>query len=78
MAIVGAADSLKCKLRAGTLREAALSWYMNLPHFSISEYQDMMRKLIYQFSAYRHRKVSSTCLFNVCRGQNETLREYLT
>jgi len=46
MAVVGAADSLKCKLLAGTLTDVALRWYMNLPHFSIQSYQDMMRKLI--------------------------------
>jgi len=31
MAVVGAADSLKCKLLAGTLTDAALHGYMNLP-----------------------------------------------
>lgn len=30
MAVVGAPDSLKCKLLAGTFSDAALCWYMNL------------------------------------------------
>lgn len=77
MAVVGAPDSLKCKLLADTLSEAALRWYMNLPRFSILSYQDMTRKLIQQFSASRHRKVLATSLFNVRQGQNESLREYL-
>lgn len=28
MVIIGAPDSLKCKLLSGTLREASLRWYM--------------------------------------------------
>jgi len=61
MAVVGATDSLKCKLLAGTLTDAALCWYMNLPPFSILGYQDMTRKLIQQFSTSCHRKVPTTC-----------------
>jgi hypothetical protein len=64
MAIVGAPDSLKCKLLAGTFSDEALRWYMNLPRFSILSYQDMTRKLVQQFSASRHRKVPVTSLFN--------------
>jgi hypothetical protein len=77
MAVVGAPDSLKCKLLAGTFSDAALRWYMNLPRFSILSYQDMTRKLTQQFSASRHRKVSATSLFNVRQGHNESLRDYL-
>jgi len=77
MAVVGAADSLKCKLLAGTFNDAALRWYMNLPRFSIISYHDMIQKLSQQFSASRHRKVSSNNLFNVRQGQSESLRNYL-
>jgi len=38
MAFAGEPDSLKCKLLASTLSEAALRWYMNLPRFSIVSY----------------------------------------
>jgi len=37
----------------------------------------MIRKLSQQFSASRHRKVSSNSLFNVLQGHNESLRNYL-
>jgi len=77
MAVVGPADSVKCKLLAGTLCGASLRWYMNLPRFSIVGFQDMTRKLIQQFSASRHRKVSFTSLFNISQKENETLRDYL-
>jgi len=77
MVVVGAADSLKCKVLAGTFSDAALRWYISLPRFSIVSYQDMIRKLSQQFSASRHRKVSSNSLFNVRKGQNESLRAYL-
>jgi hypothetical protein len=77
MVVVSAVDSLKCKLLAGTLTDAALRWYMNLPRFSIVSYQDMTRKLIQQFSASPHRKVPATSLFNVRQEQTESLRDYL-
>lgn len=38
MAVAEEPDSLKCKLMAGTLSDAALRWYMNLPRFSIVSY----------------------------------------
>jgi hypothetical protein len=34
-AIIGATDHLKCKLLSGTLKDATLRWYMNLPKNSI-------------------------------------------
>jgi len=77
MAVVGATSSLKCKLLTGTFTDAALRWYMNLPRLSIVGYQDMTRKRIQQFSASKHRKLSSTSLFNVRQGQIESLRDYL-
>jgi len=38
MAVYGAADSLKCKLLAGTFTDAALRWYMSLLRFSVISY----------------------------------------
>jgi len=69
--------SLKCKLLAGTFRDVALRWYMNQHRFSVIGYQDMMRKLIHQFSTSRHCKVSTTNLFNVRQETNESMRRYL-
>ncbi|XP_039687770.1 uncharacterized protein [Medicago truncatula] len=77
MSVYGVADSLKCKLLAGTFADAALRWYMSLPCFSIMGYQDMIKKFTQQFSGTRHRKVLSTSLFNVRQGPSESLREYL-
>jgi len=73
MVVVGAADSLKCKLLDGTFTNATLRWYISLPRFSIISYHDMIRKLSQQFSASRHRKVSSNSLFNVRQGHSESL-----
>lgn len=77
MAVLRAPDSLKCKLLARTLTDAALRWYMNQPRFSIISYPYMTKKLIHQFSASRHRKISTTSLFNDRHESNESLRSYL-
>jgi hypothetical protein len=39
-AIIGATYHPKCKLLSGTLKEAALRWYMNLPKHSIESWLD--------------------------------------
>src|ERR1051325_7567974 len=77
MALIGEADSLKCKLMADTFRESALRWYMGLPRFSVVSYQDFNRKIIQQFSANRYRKVANTSLFNVRQRPSESLRDFM-
>ncbi|KAK2457231.1 hypothetical protein QL285_004527 [Trifolium repens] len=76
-AIVGAADHLKGKLLSGTLKEAALRWYMNLPKNSIEGWMDFQRRFIQQFSGSKHIKVTTTSLFTTRKNHAETLREYL-
>lgn len=63
MAIIGAIDSLKYKLMG-----AALLRYMSLPRFLVVSYLDLSRKMIHQFSASKHHKVSTTSLFNVLQN----------
>jgi hypothetical protein len=63
-AIIGAADHLKCKLLSGTLKEAALRWYMNLPKHSIENWLDFQRKFTQQFSGSKHIKVTATSPFH--------------
>lgn len=58
MAIVGASDSLKCKLMMRMFKDVALCWYMSLPRLSITGYQDLTRKMVQHFSANKHRKVT--------------------
>ncbi|KAK2445921.1 hypothetical protein QL285_016792 [Trifolium repens] len=76
-AIIGAADHLKCKLLSGTLKEAVLRWYMNLPKNSIEDWTDFQRKFVQQFSGSKHIKVTATSLFTIRQNHAETLREYL-
>jgi hypothetical protein len=76
-AIIGAADHLKCKLLSGTLKEAALRWYMNLPKNSIESWTDFQQKFTQQFGGSKHIKVTATSLFSLRQSHNESLREYL-
>ncbi|GAU49429.1 hypothetical protein TSUD_181760 [Trifolium subterraneum] len=77
-AIIGAPEHLRCKLLSGTLKDAALHWYMNLPNNSIESYADSHKKFIHQFSGTKHVKVKATRLFTIRQNYAETLREYLT
>lgn len=51
---------------------------MDLPQLLIINYQDLVKKIIYQFASNRHKKMVSTSLFNIHQGPFECLREYLT
>ncbi|GAU40790.1 hypothetical protein TSUD_348870 [Trifolium subterraneum] len=74
-AIIGAPQHLRCKLLSGTLKDAALRWYMNLPNNSIESYADFHKK--FMFSGTKHVKVTATSLFTIRQNYAETLREYL-
>ncbi|GAU33301.1 hypothetical protein TSUD_279790 [Trifolium subterraneum] len=76
-AIIGAPEHLRCKLLSGTLKDAALRWYMNVPNNSIESYADFHKKFIHQFSKTKHVKVTATSLFTIRQNYPETIREYL-
>lgn len=73
MAIVGASESLKCKLMAGTFKVIVLCWYMIFPKASILGYPDLTHKMVQHFLAIKHRKVSTTSLFNARQWSAESL-----
>lgn len=75
MAIIGASDSLKCKLMDQTFKEGAFRWYMSLPRFSVNNYQELTKKIIQHFSVGKHRKMSTISLFNVQQRHPESLRK---
>lgn len=65
MTIIKAPATLKWKFLFGTSRDASLWWYMGLPQASIVNYEELVKKLVDQFAARRHRKMSTTSLFNI-------------
>lgn len=78
MAIIWVFDSLKCKLLSITFKDVVLRWYMGLPRASITNYQELVKKLVHQFPAICHRKMSITSLFNIRSCPPKSLREYLS
>ncbi|MCH85525.1 hypothetical protein A2U01_0006371, partial [Trifolium medium] len=77
LAIIGAAEHLKCKLLSGTLKEAAFQSYMGLPNNSITSYDDFHKKFIRQFAGSKHVMVTATSIFGIRQNSSESLREYL-
>lgn len=77
MLVVGAFDSLKCKIMARTFKEGALRWCMIPSQFLIISYQVLTKKMVQYFSASKHRKVSTTSLFSIRQKHAESLREYM-
>lgn len=46
MAIISLTYSLKCKLLSRTIKEENLRWYMTLPNFFVTSYQDLSMKVV--------------------------------
>lgn len=64
MTIIETPDSLKCKLLSNTFRDSIIRWYMGLPQLSVIKCQDLVKKLVHQFSTSKHRKMASPGLFS--------------
>lgn len=62
---------------AGIFKDVVLRWYMSFPRTYVLSYSDLAKKIMRYFSASKHRKVSTTSLFNVRKAQSESLREYM-
>lgn len=60
MVIIGAFDSLKCKLMVRNFLEGDLRWYMSLPQFSIISYQDLTKKMVQHFLTSKPRRMSTS------------------
>lgn len=67
---------MKCKRMEGTFKDMELHWYRSLPRLSIIGYLDLTMKMVQYFSSNKHRKLTTTNLFNVLQGPSESPREY--
>lgn len=50
---------------------------MGLSYLPVTNYQDLVKKLAHQFAASKHRKMSTTNLFNILQGPSKSLRASL-
>lgn len=50
---------------------------MNMPYMLVIRYQSLVRKLVKQFSTSKHKKMSTTNMYNVHQGSLEPLMDYL-
>lgn len=50
---------------------------MSLSRLSVTRYQDLTKIMVYNFSASKHRKVTTTSFFNVRERPSEYLQEYM-
>lgn len=78
MKIIRTIDSLKWKLLFGTSRDKKLRRYMSLSRLLITNYRDLVKKLVDKFATSKHKKLPTTNLFNIFQGPSESFREYLT
>lgn len=51
---------------------------MGLPITSISNYQEVVKKLVHQLAVNCYRKMSTTNLFNIRQGPQYSLSKHLT
>lgn len=51
---------------------------MSLSRLLITNYRDLVKKLVDKFATSKHKKLPTTNLFNIFQGPSESFREYLT
>lgn len=78
MKIIRTPNYLKCKLFTNTFRGVTLRWHMGQPRLFITNYQDLLKKLVHQIAASKHRNMVATSFFDIHQGPYVSLREYLT
>lgn len=65
MIIIRAPNFLNYKLFFDTFRNTTFRWCMGLPKLLVTNYQDLVKKIVHQFSISKHQKLTTTGLFNI-------------
>src|ERR1044072_8210948 len=77
MVVMHATDAQKCLLFTKTLKDDAMTWFTKQPPGSIHNFLDLSTRFLAQFCARRVKDITTTELYNVRQGPQESLREYL-
>lgn len=67
--------ALWCRMFRRTLEGDAMNWYVNLPHNSINNFEELHHKFLDAFNHLIRRKTDQGALLNVKQKESETLRE---
>lgn len=77
MVIIDAIYELKGNPLSKTLKGGSLALIHEFSYILCDQLPGLSKRLIHQFPTSKHRKVSTTSLFNVCQGNSKSLHEYL-
>jgi len=73
------ADSrVHCRLFHTTLKGPTLDWYYSLPTNSVNSFEMLYAKFTARFADSKLASASSPSLHNIVKGDNESLRQYMT
>ena len=70
-------EAIMCKSFGATLSGPALTWFINLPNYSIRSFAEMINMFKVEFATSRPLKKQSSDLYHIRQRSDETLRNYL-
>lgn len=71
-----ASEGLLCKVFPTTLQDGALKWFQGLELGSITSFMDLSTRFIAQYKHLIPKEVTSSDLFSVMQGENESMESY--
>ncbi|KAL0378682.1 UNVERIFIED_CONTAM: hypothetical protein Sradi_3173700 [Sesamum radiatum] len=77
MNLYGQTDSINAKLFVTTLTGKAQEWFTNLPSGSIESFEQLVQKIAFYFASKKKAKRSTTHLFTIRQGEDETLKNFI-
>ena len=72
------ADEIMCKAFSITLKGPARVWFSRLTPNSISTFKELNAQFTSHFSGRHRYKMSTACLMNIKKQEDEMLRSYIT
>ncbi|XP_057746852.1 uncharacterized protein LOC130966103 [Arachis stenosperma] len=77
MYLADTSDATRCKAFQTTLIKAPMKWFDNLPHRSVTSFDNLSRKFLMRFSIQKDKVKHALSLLGVKQEVREPLRDYM-
>jgi len=70
-------EAINCRVFPNSLKGMALSWFTNLPPYSIDSFKTLVNLFTTQFATSKPHYLTSIALVNIQQGKGESLRAFM-
>ena len=78
MHLQGVLDEIMCRAFPTTLKGPAQVWFSKIPPNSVSSFEELSKLFVNNFIGGQRHKRSSSSLLTIEKGENESLRSFIT